>query len=157
MKFFLRWTAVLATLIMLSLSTQVLGSSEFTPMSPEMKAQKLEQAFTNAADKNGDGVLSEKEMKYRDKLSAKYSKFSDRMNAKIAKREAKGKKTNMSKLGLGLVLWGVALLLYILGAVLFTTTLGGGFGGAAILYLLGSLAGLAGTVLIIWGLVEMAG
>lgn len=154
MKFFLRWTSVLATLIIFSLSSQVFASADIA-VAPDMKAQQIEQALDNMADRNGDGILSEKEMKRRTKLETRVTKMSERMQAKIAKREAKGKSTNMDKIPLGLLLMGAGVVFYILAVVigLGSATLTG-FGLAGILSLLGSLSILIGLVFLIIGLVE---
>ncbi|MEZ4685758.1 MAG: hypothetical protein R3B47_06740 [Bacteroidia bacterium] len=154
MKFFLRWTVVLASLIMLSLASQLTAAAYLAP-SDATQARNLELALDNMADKNHDGVLSEKEMKRRARIENRINTLSERIDARMAKREAKGKKTTHDNIRSGLIFIGIGLLLYILAAVLATgSVFAGQFGIASIFALLGWISILIGLVFLILGLVE---
>ncbi|MFK7971968.1 MAG: hypothetical protein AB8F95_16495 [Bacteroidia bacterium] len=157
MNVFYRWTTILATLFSLCLASQVHASAALV-YTPEMKAQQLDAALTKAADRNGDGVLSVKEEARKTRLKNRLAKLSEKIEARRAKRAAKGKATNMdSNLRLGLILVAGGLALYILAAIIGVGTLGVGLGISGLLWLIGSLAIIAGGVFLILYLIETAG
>lgn len=94
--------------------------------------------------------LSKKELRKQAKLQKKLAKLEKRMADGPFDDDVK-KWRNFWLLG-----WGVGILLIILAAALFVGTLGSGFGFAAILYLLGYLSILFGSISLIVWLVKMA-
>lgn len=113
----------------------------------------LNSEIQSAENPNEAKKLNKAELK-KQKKSAKFAKKMDKMNAKMAKKGVDFSDPVKKWMWFWIFGWAGALVLYILAAALFTSGVGG-FGGGAILSLLGSLAGLFGTVsLIIW-LVKM--
>ncbi len=157
MKSTLIFSLLIACLFVLMPTTTQAGSS---PSDELIAAQKSAQ-LDKMADKDGDGVLSEKELKQRQKLENRMAKLSDRIEKKMQKRQAKAsKKTNAEPGKLALLSLGLAVLLSIVAVVVAAASVTGGSAGglglAGIFWILGSLAWLAAFVFFIMWLVQMA-
>lgn len=128
----------------------LLGSQSVMAVNSAPAKEGLNSEITTAASPKEAKKLHKQELK-KQKKSAKIAKKIEKMQDKIARKGVDFDDPVKKWMWFWIFGWGASLVLSILAAALFTSTLGGGFGGAAILWLLASLAGLFGTVsLVIW-------
>ena len=152
-------STVILSFLLVCLFVMIPGTSQAgSSPSDEFIAAQSAAKLDKMADKDGDGVLSEKELKKREKIESRINKLSDRINKKMQKRQAKAStKTNAEPGKLALLSVGLALVLSILaGVVAVGSGTAGGLGIAGLLWLLASLAWIAAIVFFVMWLINVA-